>query len=95
MKKKIVEKQPEPTLLEKSVESFKKISLAEKRQCLKQIRRAWQDGDPMQAALPIAGISVDLFCALYLMHRKERPSKRKVKLHDGILPSMEQTPIPT
>jgi hypothetical protein len=94
MKKKIVEKQPEPSLLEKSIDVFKKIDLAEKRRALKTIRKAWVEGNVLDAAEPIAGMTAELFCTLYLLNRKQRPSKRKLKL-DGILPSTDQTPIPT
>jgi len=74
---------------------FKKINLAEKRRALKTIRKAWQEGNVLDAVQePVAGIGAETFCALYLLNRKQRPSKRKLKC-DGIQACTEATEIPS
>ena len=88
--KKVLE--PTVPVLEKSLDIFKKINLAEKRRGLKTIRRAWQEGTVLDAVQePVAGIGAE---ALYLLNRKQRPSKRKLKC-DGIQACTEATEIPS
>jgi len=91
--KKVLE--PTVPLVEKSLDIFKKINLAEKRRGLKTIRRAWQEGTVLDAVEPIAGIGAETFCALYLLNRKQRPSKKRTLPDAGTSVCTDQTPIPS
>ena len=89
--KKVLE--PTVPVLEKSLDICKKINLAEKGRGLKTIRRAWQEGTVLDAVEPIAGIGAETFCALYLLNRKQRPSKKRTLPDAGIQACTDQTPI--
>ena len=93
--KKVLE--PTVPVLEKSLDIFKKINLAEKRRALKTIRKAWQDGTVLDAVQePIPGIGAETFCTLYLLNRKQRPSKKRILDPDaGTSVCTDQTPIPS
>ena len=92
--KKVLE--PTVPLVEKSLDIFKKINLAEKRRALKTIRKAWQEGTVLNAVQePIAGIGAETFCALYLLNRKQRPSKKRTLPDAGIQACTEATEIPS